>query len=67
MTTNGAVTATATAKTFWEPPVSVYTREQAIEDGVLVDVIDWASSGPDGMLGGFPVPVVMTRARGHRR
>src|ERR1035437_215853 len=33
---------------FWGPPISVYTREQAFEDGVLVDVTPWASSGPDG-------------------
>ena len=39
-----------------------YSRAQAIEDGVLVDVSDWAGPGPDGMLGGFRVPVVMTRA-----
>lgn len=42
--------------------ISVYTRAQAIEDGVLVDVSHWAGTGPDGMLGGFPVPVVFTRA-----
>jgi len=47
---------------FWGPAVSVHTREQAIEDGVLVDVTRWASSGPDGMLGRFKVPVAITAA-----
>ena len=47
---------------FWGEPISIYTREQAIEDGVLVDVSNWAGSGPDGMLGGFLVPVAVTRA-----
>ena len=47
---------------FWGPPISVYTREQAFEDGVLVDVTPWASSGPDGMRGGFCLPVAITRA-----
>lgn len=42
-------------------PISVYTREQAIEDGVLVDVTEWASAAK-GFIGGFCVPVVMTRA-----
>jgi len=42
-------------------PVSAYTREQPLADGVLVDVTSWASSGPDGMLGGFTLPVVITR------
>jgi len=51
-----------TPEDFWGEPISIYTREQAIEDGVLVDVSDWAGPGPDGMLGGFRVPVVMTRA-----
>ena len=55
-------TTTATPDQFWGNPISVYTRQQAIEDGVLVDVTDWASSGPDGMLGGFRVPVAMTHA-----
>ena len=47
---------------FWGEPISVYTRQQAIEDGVLVDLTTWASAGPDGMLGGFTVPVAITRA-----
>jgi hypothetical protein len=46
----------------WGEPISVYTRQQAVEDGVLVDVSAWASSGPEGMLGGFTVPVAITRA-----
>ena len=50
-----------TAEALWGDPISVYTREQAIEDGVLVDVTDWAGTGPDGMLGGFTVPVAITR------
>jgi hypothetical protein len=43
-------------------PISVYTRAQALADGVLVDVTPWASNGPEGMLGGFSVPVAITRA-----
>jgi hypothetical protein len=50
----------ATTELFGEP-ISVYTRAQAITEGVLVDVTAWASSGPDGMLGGFTVPVAITR------
>jgi hypothetical protein len=41
-------------------PISVYTRAQAVADGVLVDVTAWASTGRDGMLGGFTVPVAFT-------
>ena len=41
-------------------PVYSYTRRQAIEDGVLVDLSQWAGSGPDGMMGGFSVPVAVT-------
>ena len=71
MTTNTTETTTATPDDFWGAPISIYTREQAIEDGVLVDVTEWAGSGPNGMLGGFSVPVAMTRAlwwtRGPRR
>lgn len=37
-----------------------YTRKQAIADGVLVDVSEWAS--PQGMMGGFTIPVAMTAA-----
>jgi hypothetical protein len=47
---------------FFGAPISVYTRQQAIDDGVLVDVSDWAGPGPNGMMGGFRVPVVFTRA-----
>jgi hypothetical protein len=61
MTTNTAETTTAMPDGFWGAPISVYTRQQAIEDGVLIDVSAWAGSGPNGMLGGFSVPVVMTR------
>lgn len=37
-------------------PVSVYTREQAIEDGVLVDVTELAQET------GFKIPVAFTAA-----
>jgi hypothetical protein len=43
-------------------PISVYTRAQAIADGELVDVTKWASAGPEGMMGGFKVPVALTRS-----
>ena len=42
-------------------PISVYTREEAIEDGALIDVTEWASADK-GFHGGFTVPVVMTRS-----
>ena len=41
-------------------PISVYTREDATEDGVLVDVTEWASADK-GFHGGFVCPVAMTR------
>ena len=47
---------------FLGEPISVYTREDALADGALVDVTAWASSGPDGMLSGFRCPVALTRA-----
>ena len=47
---------------FFGEPISVYTRADAVEDGALVDVSEWSGSGPDGMLGGFVVPVAITRA-----
>ena len=37
-----------------------YTRAQAIADGVLVDVTQWAS--PREMMGGFVIPVAVTAA-----
>ena len=41
--------------------IHAYTREQAIEDGVLVDVTEWASA-EKGFHGGFTCPVVVTSA-----
>jgi hypothetical protein len=41
-------------------PVYGYSRAQALADGVLVDVT--AQAGPDGMLGGFAIPVAVTAA-----
>jgi hypothetical protein len=58
---NERATVRDTTELFGEP-ISVYTRAQALADGVLVDVTAWASSGPDGMLGGFSVPVAIPRA-----
>jgi D-tyrosyl-tRNA(Tyr) deacylase len=37
-----------------------YTRAQALDDGVLVDVTEWAS--PREMMRGFTIPVAMTAA-----
>ena len=37
-----------------------YTRAQALEDGELVDVSEWASADK-GFFGGFVCPVAMTR------
>ncbi len=47
---------------FNDPDVVIhrYTRKQAIDDGVLVDVTEWAS--PREMMGGFRIPVAMTAA-----
>jgi hypothetical protein len=47
---------------FDDPDVTIvsYSRAQAIEDGVLVDVTEWASSRE--MMGGFRIPVAMTAA-----
>jgi hypothetical protein len=39
---------------FWGEPISVYTRQQAIEDGVLVDVSEMAREA------GFTIPVALT-------
>lgn len=50
-------------KGFWDDAViiDVYTREQALADGVLVDVSEW--SGREAILGGgFSIPVAMTRS-----
>jgi hypothetical protein len=62
MTTITTEATPVTPDDFWGPPISIYTRAQAIEDGVLVDVSDWAGAGPNGMMGGFRVPTVLTRA-----
>ena len=40
--------------------IHAYSRAQALADGVLVDVTKEA--GPDGMLGGFAIPVAVTAA-----
>ena len=44
------------------PVIDRYTRGQAIDDGVLIDLTEWASAGPEGMVGGYLVPVAVTRA-----
>lgn len=41
-------------------PISVYTREQAIEDGMLVDMTEWGSDRE--VMGGFTCPVAITQA-----
>ena len=41
---------------YFGAPISVYTRRQAIDDGVLVDVTEWANEA------GFSLPAVVTRA-----
>lgn len=40
--------------------IHVYTRKQAIDDGVLVDLTEWGSADK-GFLGGFQCPVAVTR------
>ena len=42
--------------TAFDSVISVYTRAQAIEDGILVDVSDTAREA------GFKIPVAVTRA-----
>ena len=46
------------------PPISVYTRAQGIDDGVLVDVTEWASADK-GFIGGFRIPVALTASVWH--
>lgn len=41
--------------------ISSYSREQALEDGVLVDMTEWASADR-GFHGGFTIPVAVTQA-----
>lgn len=48
------------AGTTWNV-ISSYSREQAIEDGFLVDLTEWASSDK-GFHGGFTCPVAVTQA-----
>ena len=38
-----------------------YSRAEAIEDGMLVDMTEWASSDK-GFIGGFKIPVAVTAA-----
>ena len=42
-------------------PIYRYTRAQAIEDGMLVDLTEWGSA-EKGFRGGFGVPVAVTAA-----
>ncbi len=46
---------------FGEEIISSYSRKQAIEDGVLVDLTEWASA-EKGFHGGFNIPVAVTSA-----
>ena len=41
------------------PPISTYTRAQAIADGGLVDLTEWGSADK-GFIGGFKIPVAVT-------
>lgn len=52
---------TQTDDDIFGPVISTYTRTQAIDDGVLVDVTEWASSDK-GFHGGFTCPVAMTQS-----
>jgi hypothetical protein len=51
------------ADDFWGPPIYVYTRAQAIEDGVLVSLakVDNAELGELCEEAGFRAPIAMTR------
>lgn len=44
---------------FWGEPVSVYTRKQAIDDGVLIDLTEMAKEH------GFKIPMACTAAVWH--
>ena len=44
-------------------PISIYTRAQAIEDGTLIDLTEWASADK-GFIGGARQTL---RAQGARR
>ncbi len=46
---------------FFGKPIYTYSREQAIKDGVLVDLTEWASADK-GFMGGYTVPVAVTAA-----
>jgi hypothetical protein len=41
--------------------ISTYTRQDALSDGELIDVTEWASN-KTGFLGGFKIPVAFTGA-----
>lgn len=47
-------------RTDWEV-IYTYSRADAINDGELIDLTEWASS-EKGFYGGFKVPVALTRA-----
>ena len=53
---NGRPEVTNTVAEVFGEPIHTYTRAQAIEDGVLVDVSD------RGQEAGFRIPVALTRA-----
>lgn len=44
--------------------IYAYSRADALQDGVLVDVTEWASA-KTGFMGGFAVPVAVTAAVWH--
>lgn len=53
----------AISKETFGPVISSYSRAQAIEDGVLVDLTEWGKQGgKDGMLRGFTCSVAVTAA-----
>ena len=56
MNTDSAVSASNNLEDFFGPPISSYSRKQALEDGELIDVTETAAEA------GFTVPVALTRA-----
>lgn len=50
---------TSTMHEVFGDPISTYTRAQGIEDGMLVDLTEWASDDK-GFIGGFKIPVAVT-------
>jgi len=54
-------TTAETLEDFFGPPISIHTRKQALEDGDLVDLIDFAENVSGYGKTGFTFPLACTR------